>query len=81
MPFISAVCSIASQIVCRFSLNECTWEPPENFDNDAKKINKLLKRWTAENPGVNIESLDPHGTILLQDAFDLARKGVTWKGA
>lgn len=30
---------------------------------------------------VDIESLDPHETIFISDAYTCARKGMTWPGA
>ena len=40
-----------------------------------------MEWWTTENPGIDIESLDPHETIFLKEAYALARVGVTWPGA
>jgi hypothetical protein len=53
----------------------------ESFSNDLSKIEQLMDCWATENPGVDVESLNPRDTILLHDAFVLARMGVTWVGA
>ena len=68
-------------MVHRYQLDQCTWEPPESFSNDLKKMEDFLGWWATENPGVDVESLDPHETIFLHDAYVLARAGVTWPGA
>jgi len=64
-----------------YNADQCTWEPPENFSNDSAKIEEFLKWWGTENPGVDVESLDPHETVFLHEAYVLARAGVTWTGA
>lgn len=68
-------------MVHRYPLDQCTWEPPANFSNDYGKINEFLERWADENPTVDIESLDPHETILLRPAHAFACSGTTWPGA
>ena len=73
--------SITSPMVHRYPLDQCTWEPPQSFSNDTSKIDELLAWWTTENPGVDIASIGPHETILLHDAYNLARAGITWPGA
>jgi hypothetical protein len=64
----------------RYPLNESTWEPPEHFSNDPDKIKEFLEWWAAENPTVDMASLDSRETIFLDAAFVLARAGVTWLG-
>ena len=64
----------------RYPIEQCTWEPPENFSNDPNKIKEFLDWWATENPTVDVESLDPHETIFLHSALVLARAGVTWPG-
>lgn len=82
---LSTLCSVTSQMFRRWTLDNCTWEPPENLPKNTKKIDELLKSWASENPGVDIDSLGPHATILLHEAYTLARQsgeGVkTWLGA
>jgi len=63
-----------------FGFDQCTWEPPEHF-NDQSKIEEFLEWWTTENPGVDVESLNLHETIFLHEAYVLARAGMTWPGA
>lgn len=79
--FLYAIRSIASQMVHSYLLDQCTWEPPDSFSNDHNKINEFLEQWTKENPGVDLESLDPHETIFLKPAFAFACAGVNWPGA
>ena len=81
-PYISAVRSVVSQTVRSFGLDDCTWEPPENFSNDIEKINELWESWGQENPGVDPHSLDPRETVLLHEVYVLARDhGQIWPGA
>lgn len=78
---MSTIRSIASQIVRSYGLDQCTWEAPENFSNDSGRIEDFLEWWAIENPGADVESLDPHETIFLRDVHVLARTGLTWPGA
>jgi len=78
---MSAVRQIVSWSVSRYDLDQCTWEPPDNFSNDPSKVEEFLEWWATENPGVGVESLDPHETIFLHEAYVLARAGMTWAGA
>lgn len=71
----------ASRIVRRYGLSDCTWEPAESFANDSSKIEEFLDLWATENPTVDVESLDPHETIFIRDAYVYARIGMTWPGA
>ena len=68
-------------MVHRYDLDQCTWESPDSFSNDPSRINDFLEWWATENPGVDVESLNPHEAIFLQDVQVLARTGFTWLGA
>ena len=66
------------RILHRYGLHECTWEPVENFSNDLNMIKAFRDSWIEENPGVDFESIDLGETLLLNDASNLARAGITW---
>jgi len=80
--FVSAIHLIASQTAHSFGLGDCTWEPPEHFENDITKLDEMWESWTRENPGVDPHSLDPRETVLLHEVYVLARdEKKNWPGA
>ncbi|KAF9777268.1 hypothetical protein BJ322DRAFT_730978 [Thelephora terrestris] len=52
-----------------YSLADSTWEPPEHLANAT--IREFLDQWGAENPGVDLGSLDPHENIFLREAVGM----------
>ena len=65
-------------MICRWDISECTWEPPEHF-NDPSKIQELLDSWGAENPSASVELLRPNDTIFLREVHHLAAaRTVKW---
>ena len=71
MLFTSLICSVASRVICRWGLGDCTWEPPEHF-SDPSQIQELLDSWEAEDPNSSVESLRPNDTIFLNEVHHLA---------
>jgi hypothetical protein len=67
--------------VHRYGVKDCTWESAESFANDSTKIQEFLDWWETENPKVDVKSLDPKETILIREAYNYARIGMSWPGA